>query len=76
MHFANYGNYSEHFNYNRLLYYATPDKAEELFQENYPVSNSYYRWSHANNILVWILGLVAFFFMTFLFEMDEKQQGN
>lgn len=34
------------------------------------------KYKLGNNILVWILGLVAFFFMIFLFEMDEKQQDN
>lgn len=29
-----------------------------------------------NNVLVWVVGLMVFFFMLFLFDMDEKQQSN
>lgn len=33
-------------------------------------------YKRGNNILVWVVGLMVFFFMLFLFDMDEKQQSN
>ena len=51
--------------------------AEKIFKiQNQAEAKRIKNYKLGNNILVWIVGLVVFFFMIFLFEMDEKQQSN